>query len=133
MSAKKKAPASVDELLEQSEHPLLKDIQRVRKFVLGVDKRIEEGVKWNGPSYRLGGDFATVHMREAEDVCFILHTGAKKRAKPLKMRLADPSGLVEWLAQDRCLVRLGSGKTLTANRKAFEAILREWIGQLPES
>ena len=131
--SKKKPSQTVHELLEASDHPLLADIQKVRKIVKGIDKRIEEGVKWKAPSYRLGEDFATVHMRETGDVCFILHTGAKKRAKPLKMKLDDPSGLVEWLAPDRCLVRLRSGKAMTSNRKAFEAILRQWIGQIPEA
>lgn len=131
--AKKAAPESAEKLVDESGHPLAADIHRVRKIVPGVDGRIEEGVKWNAPSFRLGEDFATIHMRSMDEVSLILHTGAKKRAKPLKMKLDDPKGLVEWLAPDRCLVRLGSGKTLTGNRKAFEAILREWIGQLPEA
>jgi len=41
--------------------------------------------------------------------------------------LEDPAKLLKWLAPDRCMASLGAGKALRANRKAFEAIVREWI------
>lgn len=128
--SKARRSGEVDALLAKAGHPLQADIDYLRGVILGVDPDIGEGVKWNGPSYRLGDDFATVHMRATDGVCVILHTGAKKRAKPLDMTVEDPGGLLEWLAKDRCMARLGSGKTLRANRKAFEAVLRAWIGKL---
>lgn len=126
-----KAPKTVDALLASSDHPLIEDIQKLRGYVLGVDPAITEGVKWNAPSYRLNDDFATVHMRLTDTVGLIFHTGAKKRAQPLTMELDDPSGLVEWLAPDRCLVRAGSGRSLVRNRKSLEGLLRQWVDQLP--
>lgn len=129
MSAARRS-AEVDALLEKAAHPLGADIDSLRGVVLGVDKAIEEVVKWNGPSYRLGVDFATIRMRATDQVCVILHTGAKKRSKPLDMAVDDPAGLLEWLAKDRCMARLGAGKALRSNRKAFEAVLRAWIEKL---
>jgi hypothetical protein len=43
------------------------------------------------------------------------------------MAIADPSGLMTWLAKDRCMITLGKGKDIAANRAAFEAIVRAWV------
>ena len=41
--------------------------------------------------------------------------------------IADPSGLMKWLAPDRCLVTVGAGKEIPANQAALHAIVRQWI------
>ena len=46
------------------------------------------------------------------------------------MKIADPAGLLQWLAKDRCLVTFADGKDIQAKRAALEAIVREWIWQL---
>ena len=46
------------------------------------------------------------------------------------MQIADPAGLLKWLARDRCLVTFADGKDIQAKRAALEAIVREWIRQL---
>ena len=42
----------------------------------------------------------------------------------------DLRHLIEWLAKDRCFVTVGTGMELTANRKAFTAIVKAWIKYL---
>ncbi len=121
-----------DAFMDALDHPLKDDIQYLRAVIRKVAPGITEGVKWNAPSFRLADDFATFHLRTTDSVCVILHTGAKKRASVPDMGVPDPAGLLEWLAKDRCMARLGSGKTLRANRKAFEAVLRAWVARLPE-
>ncbi len=57
--------------------------------------------------------------------------GAKVKDSATKgMQIADPAGLVQWLAKDRGLVTIGVGKDIQAKQAALEAIVREWIGQL---
>ena len=74
--------------------------------------------------------FATVNLRARDRVQLILHRGAKAKDNSTKgMQIADPAGLIKWLAWDRCLVTLGAGKDIQARRAAFEAIVREWIRQ----
>jgi hypothetical protein len=41
--------------------------------------------------------------------------------------IADPKGLIKWLSMDRCMITLGKGRDIPANRTAFEAIVRAWI------
>jgi hypothetical protein len=117
--------------MDALDHPLKDDIQYLRGVIRKAVPDATEGVKWNAPSFRVADDFATFHLRPTDSVCVILHTGAKKRAGVPDMTIPDPTGVLEWLAKDRCIARLGSGKTLRTNRKAFEAVLRAWVGRLP--
>lgn len=128
-AAPAKAPASKDEagaFMAALDHPLKADIAIVRKLILGVSPSISDGVKWNSLSFRKSDWFATVNLRSKDVVQLVFHTGAKAKDNP-ELKIPDANGLLLWLAKDRALVTLGSGKTLKANRAAFEAIAKAWI------
>jgi hypothetical protein len=117
--------------LRELDHPLKQEIEAVRQLILGVSPEIREEIKWNAPSFRTTDHFATFNLRTKDRVRLILHTGAKVKDTATKgMKIADPEGLLEWLAKDRCLVTLSDGKDLQAQRAALEAIVREWLGQI---
>jgi Domain of unknown function (DU1801) len=129
-AATKKKPheKSVEELLGALSHPLKKDIELVRKIVLSADKKISEGIKWNTLSFKTSDYFAAVHLRSTDEIQLVFHTGAKVKATATTgINISDPSNLCRWLAKDRCLVSLGTGQKLMAKRKAFEALIHEWI------
>jgi hypothetical protein len=124
-----KALASRDEagaFLAALDHPLKADIEAVRRLILGVDPAISDGVKWNSLSFRKSDWFATVNLRSKDVIQLVFHTGAEVKDNP-ELKIPDANGLLLWLAKDRALVTLGSGKTLKANAKAFEAIVKAWI------
>ncbi|MCA9302693.1 MAG: DUF1801 domain-containing protein [Phycisphaerales bacterium] len=123
----------VDVYMATLDHPHKADIEWARKLILGVDSRISEGIKWNAPSFRLDDDFATFHLRKADNIQIILHTGAKKRARPLSMTLEAPEGMVEWRGSDRCVVSLGSGKKARACGPTLKKLIAGWIGQLSDA
>jgi hypothetical protein len=137
MSAKKneksKGPGTrkagdVGEFMRELDHPLKRDIETVRQIILNIDPGISEAIKWNAPSFRTTDFFATVNLRSRECVQLIFHTGAKVKATATAgINIADPAGLLKWLAKDRCLVTLGVGKDIQIKRAAFEAVVREWI------
>jgi len=113
--------------LRELDHPLKEDVEVVRRMILDVSPEIREGIKWNAPSFRTVDYFATVNLRARDSVQLILHMGAKTKDSATKgVDIADPKGLLKWLAKDRCLMTLGSGKELRANKKAMQAILRQW-------
>lgn len=122
---------AVTALLAQLDHPLAREFAELRQIVLGVAPEIHEGIKWNAPSFRTTDWFATVHLRSTDKAQLIFHLGAKvKSLPPGGLHLADPAGLIRWLAKDRCLVTLGTGKDLATHRAAFEAVVRAWINYL---
>lgn len=125
----KKAPASKEDagaFMAALEHPLKADIETVRKLILAASPEIAEGVKWNSLSFRHTDWFATVNLRSTTTIQLVMHTGAKAKDNP-DFSIPDDNGLLVWLAKDRALATLGSGKTLKANAKAFTAIVKAWI------
>lgn len=100
----------------------------MRRLILGVDPEIREGIKWNAPSFRTTEHFATFNLRAKDRIRLILHLGAKVKATAKEgIQVADPSGLLEWLARDRCLVSFTDENDLEAKRAALQAVVREWI------
>lgn len=122
---------AVAAFLAKLDHPLQREIEAVRQIVLGVSPEIREGIKWNGPSFRTSDYFATVFLRCRDRLQLIFHRGAKvKDNSTAGLSIDDPAGLIQWLAKERCLVTLGTGREIEANRAALERIVRQWIAQL---
>jgi hypothetical protein len=123
MKAGKPAPSSaeVDAFMAKLKHPLKDEIQAIRPVILAVSPAITEEIKWNSPGFRTTESFATTHLRSTDRLQFIFHLGAKVRKDMPEMKIADPSGLMKWLGQDRALVTVG------ADQAAFQKIVRAWI------
>jgi hypothetical protein len=115
------------------DHPLKKEIEAVRRIILGASPAIREGIKWNAPSFSTSDYFATLNLRgqgHESRVWLILHTGAKAKGLSLHGKIPDPDGLLKWLAGDRALVFFIDAKDVTAKQKALRAVIRRWIEYL---
>jgi hypothetical protein len=122
-----KSTGDVGAFMAKLQHPLKAEIETARQIILGIGSGITEEIKWNAPSFRTTESFATVNLRSMDRVQFIFHLGARKRDDLKEMKIADPAGLIKWLAKDRCLVTIGAGKEIAANKSALQAIVRAWI------
>ena len=105
------------------------EIETVRRLVLGASPEIREAIKWNSLSFQTTEFFATVNLRSKQGVQLVFHRGAKTK-KSTAMDIADPEGMVEWLAKDRCLVTLGGMQQIREKRAAFVTIVKKWIKYL---
>lgn len=122
---------AVSTFMHELDHPLKQEIEAVRQIILGVSPEIREGIKWNAPSFRTTEYFATVHLRSTDRVQLVFHMGAKvKETAATGIHVADPLGMLKWLAKDRCLLTVGDAKEVEVRRAALEALVREWIGQM---
>lgn len=119
----------VSEFMRTLAHPLKAEIEAVRALLLAADATIQEGIKWNAPSFRVQEYFATVHLRNTKAVQIIFHLGAKARPDA-KLTLDDPAGLLEWLAHDRATVKLNSLPDIQNHGAALQNIVRQWITHL---
>jgi hypothetical protein len=115
--------------LRELKHPLKKEIEMLRRIILGVSPEIREGIKWNAPSFRTSEWFATFNLHARDCIRLILHAGARKK-EGAGLKVPDPAGLLEWRAKDRCMATFGNGKDIQSSRADLQAILREWIRQL---
>jgi hypothetical protein len=118
----------VTALLTALHHPRAEAIDALRTLILAVDRRIVEHVKWNAPSYAVHDDFATFHLRGAAGLHVVLHLGARPRpGVTLREAIADPAGLLAWRGADRATVLFTDAADVAAKRRAFTAILRQWL------
>lgn len=125
---------AVDAFMATLAHPHADAIQALRRTILAVDPAIAEGIKWNAPSFRAGEYFATTHLRAKAGVGIILHLGARTRVDSgSPMAIADPGGLLQWLAADRALVAFADLDDVHGKAPAFQAVLRQWLARLDET
>ena len=127
MARQPKSP-DVESFLKTLQHPHARAIRALRDVILDADSRIVEGIKWKVPSFRTTEYFATFHLRTKTGFAVILHFGAKPRAGfAPKTDIADPSGLLTWLADDRAVVLFADRKDLDTKQPAFVALVRQWL------
>lgn len=119
---------AVNALLDANKHPLRIEIDQLRTLILGADKSIEEGVKWNTASFRTTDWFATLNgPKHVKEPMIILHAGAKAKGLVLKDRIPDPQGLIKWLGNDRAQIIYKDAKDIKTKQIALHAILSAWI------
>lgn len=119
---------AVNALLDANQHPLRKEIDQLRTIILGADKSIEEGVKWNAASFRTTDWFATLNgPKHIKEPMIILHAGAKAKGLVLKDRIPDPLGLIKWLGNDRAQIIFKDSTDIKTKQQALQAIVSAWI------
>lgn len=111
------------------EHPHKDAVDVLRRILRDVDPAIAEGVRWNAPSFRTTEYFATTHLRAHDGIGIVMHLGAKVRERPA-FQVADPRGLLKWLAKDRALMNFAGIEDVKAHAEAIQAIVRQWIAEL---
>jgi len=128
--AKTKSEPGVAEFLATLVHPQKAEIELLREIILSADRSISDGIKWNSPSYKTTEWFATTNLREKKGTAVILHFGAKKRDIKPRDQIADPEGMLKWLADDRAMVAFADVADLRAKRKTFTKVIQQWIGHV---
>jgi hypothetical protein len=119
---------SVDAFLATLDHPLKRAVERLRSAILASNDRISEQVKWNAPSFVYEGvDRATFRLQPGNRLELILHRGAKTRDDVADFRFADASGLAEWLAPDRAVVRFRDDADAEAKQAAVVDLVNRWV------
>jgi hypothetical protein len=133
MAAKKKPTvnktAEVDAFMETLNHPLKAEVQAVRDIIKGVNPDVTEHIKWNAPSFCYNGDDrVTMNLRATDNLQLIFHRGAKvKDSKDFTFK--DSTGLLEWLAADRAIVKLRNMEDVTAKKAALAKVVNQWMNE----
>lgn len=120
---------SVDDFMAALASPSKTEIEAVRQIILKAHPGITEGIKWNAPSFFYKDWFATFHLRARTGVQVILHRGAKVKTSPMA-DVADPSGLLEWLAPDRATIKFADMDAIQGRREDVSSVIKAWIAVL---
>lgn len=88
---------------------------------------LEEGIKWNAPSYTYkGDDRITFNLRGKGVVRLIFHRGVKKLAPPKTPLIDDPAGLLTWPANDRAIAEFATPAEVKAATPALAKLICAW-------
>ena len=120
---KKGSPVSrtdkVDEFLENLSHPLKAEIEAVRSIIKGVNKNINEEIKWKAPSFNYKGEYlVTFNLWEEERIHLVFHNPQISKVK---------SKLLEGEYKERRMAYFADMKDIKAKKPMLEKALKDLI------
>ena len=131
MSMRKKLSGQmqVKEFMDNLEHPLKNEIYEVRDIILNMDDQITEHIKWNAPSFCVDDeDRVTFNLHGKGFFRLILHLGAKPKHKMnLRSLIKDDYGLLEWVAEDRAVIKITGPDDLMIKREQMKSLVENWL------
>jgi uncharacterized protein YdhG (YjbR/CyaY superfamily) len=109
----------VDEFLRERNHPLTAEIEAVRSIIKGVNKNINEEVKWKAPSFNFKGEYlVTFNLWEEKRIHLVFHNPQIPQVK---------SKILEGDYKDRRMAYFADMKDVKAKKVLLEKALRDLI------
>ncbi len=84
----------VDAWFAKLDHPLKDAMSGARRHILAADKRIEETIKWQCPTFSFNGNIVSINPKAKSHVSLLFHTGAQIPGKHTK--LEGGGGTARW-------------------------------------
>jgi uncharacterized protein YdhG (YjbR/CyaY superfamily) len=110
---------TVDELLDATKHPLMKEIQAVRKIIKDVNPDITEEWKWNAPSFSYKDNYlVTFNLRMNDKVHLVFHNPNIVKIK---------SDLLEGDYKDRRMMYFKDLKDIKSKENELISIISELL------
>jgi uncharacterized protein YdhG (YjbR/CyaY superfamily) len=119
---------TVQQFLNELQHPLKKEIVYLRKIILAANKNLTENIKWNGPNFCLDAeDRITMRIFPPKQIQLIFHRGAKVLAQPKNKLIKDDSDILVWKTNDRAVATFLSVTDIRTKGYILNKIINEWI------
>ena len=108
----------VDEFIAKLEHPLKAELEAVRSIIVNANPKIEEDIKWGGPSFLYKEDLATFNPRIKNYIALIFHKGALINVK---------SDFLEEATKGKVYAKFYSMDQVIANKELIEKMVNAWV------
>lgn len=108
----------VDEFIAKLEHPLKAELEALRSIIVNANPKIEEDIKWGGPSFLYKEDLVTFNPRIKNYVALIFHKGALIDVK---------SDFLEEATKGKVYAKFYSMDQVTANKELIEKMVNTWV------
>lgn len=108
----------VDDFMAQLEHPLKAEMDTVRSIIVNASLKMEEDIKWGGPSFFYKEDLATFNPRIKNYVALIFHKGELLNIK---------SDFLEEATKGKVYAKFYTMEQVTANKGLIEKMVQAWI------
>jgi hypothetical protein len=114
--------------LDELNHPLRAEIEKLRLIILNSVKGLTENIKWNGPNYCFKGeDRITMRVQPPKQIQLIFHRGAKKLTQPKNKLIKDDSELLIWKEHDRAIATFSNANDIEKSQSKLKDIIKKWI------
>lgn len=120
--------AEVTSFLDKQNHPLRKEIELLRNYILSANNDLTENIKWNGPNYCFNNkDTITMRIHPPKNIQLIFHRGAKKQIQPKNKLIEDNFHLLTWKENDRAVAIFKNIAHIEETKVAITEIITKWI------
>ena len=99
------------------ENPMKPVVERIRAIVLGADRRIEECIKWQAPTFMYRGNLASFFPKSKQHASLMFHTGASIPGEHPRLEGGGGTGRV---------MKIGSVAEANAAKRDIERVVKAW-------
>lgn len=110
--------AKVDEFVSKLTHLLKAEMETLIKIIRESSSKLEEDVKWGGPSFDYKEPMATFNPRVTDYVALIFHKGEL---------LNDKTGVLEPGSKGKSYAKFHSMDEVKKNKDHLQTVVKEWI------
>jgi hypothetical protein len=107
----------VDAWFAKLDHPLKDAMQRARRHILAADKRVEETIKWQCPTFTFNGNIVSINPKAKSHLSLLFHTGAQIPGKLPK--LEGGGGTARYM-------KFTDLKDVEMNKAALRKVIKAW-------
>lgn len=107
----------VDAWFARYDNPMKAVVERIRAIILGADRRIEECIKWQAPTFTYRGNLASFFPKSKQHASLMFHTGASIPGKHPLLEGTSDTGRV---------MKIASVEAANAAKKGIEKIVKAW-------
>ena len=109
---------TVEQYLKEKNHPLDREIRRVREIILAIHPEIQETIKWSSPTFIYKGNMASYFMNAKKHVSLMFHKGAL---------IDDSSGLLTGDGKEARTAKFVNLEEIENRKSDLEAVVLSWI------
>jgi uncharacterized protein YdhG (YjbR/CyaY superfamily) len=107
----------VDAWFRRYENPMKPVVEHIRAIVLGADRRIQECIKWQAPTFTYRGNLASFFPKSKQHASLMFHVGA---------RIPGDHPRLEGGGDTSRVMKIGSVAEANAAKGEIERIVRAW-------
>jgi uncharacterized protein YdeI (YjbR/CyaY-like superfamily) len=114
----------VDTFMDQLDHPLKKEMEKVISIITTANPKIESDIKWGGPSFKFKEDMATLNPKIKNYVAVIFHKAAL---------LNDDFGFLEEQTKGKAYAKFYNMADVDQHGPALKRAVNAWVSLMENS
>lgn len=119
---------TVTAFLDEMNHPLRAEIEKLRLLILESVAGLTENIKWNGPNYSLEDqDRITMKIQPPKQIQLIFHRGYKKQDQPEKRLIEVKTKRLTWKENDRAVMSFTNLAEIEEAKSELTEVIQKWI------